>query len=79
MEAARKWRLRAERYRDFAALACDSEAQQSRLRRARHFDRLADDIEGGGLAIPAADCGARAVTPLEALRRAIARLTAIAS
>jgi hypothetical protein len=76
MEAARKLRLKAERYRDFAALACDGETREARLCRAQHYERLADGLEGPVAPPSVPD---PAPTPLEALRRAIARLTAVAS
>jgi hypothetical protein len=80
MDRARKWRLRAERYRDFAALAGDSASQKRRLYRSKHFDNLADEIEGGAAA-PVTPSGRDVplFTPLDALRRVLARMVAVAS
>ena len=77
MEAARKLRLKAERYRDFAALSCDGETRAARLSRARHYERRADEIEGRGAAPAIVPAGP--ATPLGTLRRAIAKLAAVAS
>jgi hypothetical protein len=76
MEEARKLRLKAERYRDFAALACDGRTREARFCRARHYERLADELDGRQ---PPLSAPAGPVTPLETLRRAIAKLAAVAS
>jgi hypothetical protein len=76
MDAARKLRLKAERYRDFAVLAYDGKTREARFCRARHYERLADELEGQ-VAPPPVPIGS--ASPLETLRRAIARLAAVAS
>jgi hypothetical protein len=76
MDAACKLRLKAERYRDFAVLAFDGRTREARLCRARHYERLADELEGRA---PPPSVPAGPATPLETLRRAIAKLAAVAS
>jgi len=74
MNQAQKWRSRAARYREFAALSCDGATRRARLARAQRFERLADEIEGGGGGAPRVPRAAPpAFAPLAALRRVFGR------
>jgi hypothetical protein len=66
VDEALKWRARAARYREFAELAMDGAARVRRLDRARNFERLAAELEGG----------ASPTTPprLNGLRQALSRV-----
>ena len=72
MDEAQKWRARAARYREFAELAMDGTARARRIERARNFDRLALELEGGAAPRPP-----QTDSPLAGLRRTLARVAGL--
>jgi len=69
VDEAQKWRARAARYREFAELAMDGTARTRRMERARNFERLAAELEGGAAPAPA-----HANSSLSGLRRTLSRV-----
>jgi hypothetical protein len=74
LNQAQTHRARAQRYREFADLACDAATRRTRLARAANFERLADEIQGVVRKPPTpARTLAPLAAPLAALWRALGR------